>query len=155
MNSYVVPKPTENLIKLYNGSITPPKFMPSYYEYLRLMGEQIVAAGGVGGAGTLQAIYDVPTGYTLYITTAEIAFNTDTATRYGSINTAQMEIMKVTASIAAAGQKAVANMSKTFTIPIKVESGDHVYVKKGAGVNEELYGNITGFIIINSLIPFL
>jgi hypothetical protein len=80
MASYVVPKPTEKPLKVYEGgTLTPSKYMPSYYEWLSMQGRPFCISFYDDASGS-DATFNLSTilkSETMYITaiTLGAAFN--------------------------------------------------------------------------------
>jgi len=66
-------KPLEKFKPIYTGgTLTPPVFMPSYYEWLASKGTQVIESSAVAGAGG-STLYTVPKDHLLYITATYIS----------------------------------------------------------------------------------
>jgi len=78
MPSEVVYKPIEKPKSIYaGGTITPPKFMPSYYEWLSFKSELITKDKRILGGGGSTLIYQVPDDYTLFLTNLSLGSRSD------------------------------------------------------------------------------
>lgn len=72
MGSEVVYTPAEKVKKIYgSGTLQPPKFMPTYYEWLKEQGIQISKSQFY--INSYSTVYTVPEGYTLFLQSAMLA----------------------------------------------------------------------------------
>ena len=79
MPKEVVYKPSEKFQKIYSGgTLTPPKFMPTFYEWLSRKGEQVVGTKQSFTEGDT-CLYTVPVGKTLFLTSAWLSGTCDGA----------------------------------------------------------------------------
>lgn len=115
-------KPIEKFRPIFaGGTLTPPKFMPTYYEWLSLIGQQVLMCETylVGAVIT----YTVPEGFNLFVTSASVAVaDTDKAElqlRDPAGNFISNIIAVGYASAASSGGSSVSISPK---IPIRVES---------------------------------
>ena len=110
-------KPIEKLSKIYTGgTLTPPKFMPTLYEWLSSKGKQIFLQSGSNVNG-FYTLFTVPENKILYITSAFInAVGADSTTNYIRIKGSSYGEKVIAQAIAG-------NSSVSFSIPLKILSG--------------------------------
>ena len=144
METYVVPKATGKQIKTYlGGGSEPPKFMPTFYEWLREQGTQIIQGGSVTLANDY-GMYTVPTGYVLFINSIYLDTNLAAAGQ-AIIFLAESSAIKL---IALNGARAV---TIEYPIPLQLPGKKQLVLSTlAAGLVQ--YG-FSGFLIEKSLIP--
>lgn len=132
-------KPVEKVTKIYTGgTLQPPKFMPSYYEWLSTKGARIILSTATTGT-----LYTVPANHTLYVVTAW-ATVTHTLAGYARL-TISPNIMLMCWCPANASE----SISSNFNIPLKVNGGESItYAEIGSG-----HAGFTGFVVNNNDIP--
>ena len=141
-------KPLEKVGTIYTGgTLTPPKFMPSYYEWLSVRG-LFVSTGGEATSGGNNDIYTVPHNNTLFITYACACITADAVGfSFTSVHTDANPIINVKCSTSGSG-----NLSISPIIPIKINSGEIITVTCGTN-KADAYGNFSGFLVKNADIP--
>ena len=137
------------------------EYQPNYFESIYLKGQQIGKTRGETDAG-LFSIYQVPVGYTLFITSVNMAVNTLSI----PVGTGPYINFSINNSVSAlggafyitlpAGSKvagAGSSLSINPTLPIFASSGQYLLLNIGAG-NGELMGQISfcGILVNNSLL---
>jgi hypothetical protein len=144
MASYVVPKPTAKSVKFYEGGgLQPPKYMPTFYEWINQNGKRIIQGGSITVANDY-GVYTVPVDYTLFLTSVYLDTN------LGAAAQAVLFINPITSEkiIALNGARA---LSISYQIPIIIEQKKQIILSTlGNGLVQ--YG-ITGFLVKNSEIP--
>ena len=60
--------PQEQKTIYEGGALTPPKFTPTYYEWLVSKSEQVKRIGQISSVGTTTTLFTVPDNFTLFIT---------------------------------------------------------------------------------------
>ncbi len=69
MASFKVYTPPEKIKAIYgSGTIEPPKFMPTYYEWLRSQGQDIIKVGEINFITPTTALYTVPSDKVFFLT---------------------------------------------------------------------------------------
>lgn len=143
MASYKVPKPSEKPIKIYQGvGLTPPKFMPSYYEWLSTIGIWIYRY--VSSTGT---IYQVPSDSTFFLVAASVSIiNGTLLSREAVINADSGDTPMLPAGVFLAN--ASMTNSNSYPIPLKFTSGSIISVGLTAGATGKFA--IQGFLVKNT-----
>ena len=150
MASYVVPKPTEKPIKIFQGGgLQPPKFMPSYYEWLSIKGQQVFWASNVSAT-----FATVPADQILFITSAYIniycvaALTNDAS--LGIQDATTINNLKEIIRVKYGSADTQVSSSNSFPIPIKVLGTERIsFFHAGAGGS----AGFTGFLVKKSDLP--
>lgn len=153
----VVYKPNEKLKPIYSGGmLSPPKFMPSYYEWLSKKGKQIIINGQGDSLGS-NDWYVVPENETLFITSIFLSAVDDSP----GTNTSNIGLriddqfiinyVMSTSSVASV-QKPHLIMTQSFHYPLIVKAKQTI---KSTAMNSggSFYGYFTGFLVKNRDIP--
>ena len=133
------------------GGLEPPKFMPSFYEWLFSRGEQICFNASGSTLTTYFTLVDIPINCTLYITSVAVS-GISTGVGEAWINVRIMDNGTNGYLISVWNDPSILSLHKSmiFTIPIKAKSG---IVQCRMTNNIKVFGNLTGFIVKNSDIP--
>ena len=137
-------KPSEDLYTDVPKALILSKkeYIPSYYEWLKEQGTQIVQGGTVATANDY-GVYTVPVDFTLYLST--IYLDTNLAT--GAQAMMYLNLLTAQKFIQVNGVKA---MSISYPIPIEITAKQQIILSTlGDGLVQ--YG-ITGFLVPNSVI---
>lgn len=150
MPKETVYKPVEKPNKIYTGgTLTPPKFMPDYYEWLSVHGVQVIKDTVI--ADTKSTIYTVPNNYVLFISSAFLHAKTSAAgagaDAYLMIN--NQKILMLTGSNT---DQATDVISNSFFPPLIISSKDKFELFSGAA-NFFVWGGFTGFLIAIKDLP--
>lgn len=152
MPSDVAYKPVEKFKEIYaGGTLTPPKFMPSFFDWLYSKGLHIVRSRQTTGS-----LYTIPNDYTFFITSvwgsivADGGSNsTGTLTMVSDDNLNVLMAVKLRNSATTGGLSDC--MSITYAFPVISKSGDIDILLSGTGFL--CYAGLTGFLVKNSDIP--
>ena len=154
MPKTTVYKPQDKITKIFTGgTLEPPKFIPSFYEWLKEHGEDIVKWTDAN-----VTLYAVPKDYTFFLCTAYVSCvnnaaggtNTTSLVRFeaGITNGCQL----IAAQVGIADENAINSIS--FPYPIKIRAGQ--LIRQYSSGNPHISNSgITGFLIKNSDIPQL
>jgi len=149
MPSEVVYKPVEKIKPIYaGGTITPPKFMPTFYEWLSTKGTWVYLS--TSSSGTL---YTVPLDNTFFLVGASVLCRNLVASAEGdrisslAIGTGDNSIL----SAGCTGAKTSNSTSNSWAIPLKVPSGEVITTVTTAGATGNF--KIQGFLVKNVTIP--
>lgn len=143
--------PTQPYKEVYGaGTPQPPKYMPTYYEWLFKQGEIIFRAMAVAGGG--YTLYTVPEGHTFFITSITLSANLSVAAAFGV--TASIYKSTSIKYLAALYFRAVQtqNMSQSYNFPIICFEKEAIYVYSN-DPNLDAFGTFYGFLVKNSVIP--
>jgi len=152
MSKEVVYKPVDNIKTIYpGGTITPPKYTPSYYEWLRLNGQYINCYKDSSGV-----VYTVPEGFILYITDAYLSASF-TVLSVGGYGTADLTMPGSSFGVAYLCELEVTainqamNQAMSYKFPIMVGEKSNINLSQSAGSTAFLFGSIQGFLVPNNL----
>lgn len=137
-------KPVEKVGNIYaGGTLTPPKFMPSYYEWLSAKGTQITHDLASGS-------YTVPDDMTLFLTNISLSYLATTNTGISYVRTSEFGGGFII--VACKGGSDVASSIVTnYSIPLKIRSGCDISLELSqAGTNQSIF---VGFLVENADIP--
>lgn len=149
MPSEIVYKPVGKIKPIYaGGTITPPKFMPSYYEWLGENGTQIIKYKSLSAAGST-IVYTVPNNQTFFLTNLALSGDCDgVGTGYVIIERDNfVELLTLRFPSA----KTTGTQSLNFTIPLKFVSTDALRLIVSS--NARGTSTATGFLVSNKDIP--
>ena len=148
MPSEVVYKPIEKTKPIFaGGTITPPKFTPSYYEWLFKDKQQIIKTGRTTGDLT---IYTVPDGFTLFMVNCYLTEDTTSnfwcALTYGGGFTPIIEFQA-----GAQTDNSIFNINYNFIVPVAFQEKTIITVRSQG--TPMASGGFVGFLVENSAIP--
>lgn len=148
----IVYKPVEKVKKIFqtSGTYAPPKFMPTYLEWLRRKGERVIQGGSVTVAGTY-ATYTVPKGYTFFLTNAILGIDDSAVDRINAIlllegSSGTRKFMSVSAEA-----NTSQHITQNFSPPLELIEGEQILTSFLA--NALITYSIVGFLVKNSYIP--
>ncbi len=148
---YKVFKPSEKFKQVFTGgTLEPPKFIPTYYEWLRAKGERLIQGGSATIADTY-AVYTVPKGKTLFLTSAILGVDDCAVDRINPIlwiDGAGGVRKFMTVSAEANSQETVA---LSFPIPLQFVEDEQIVLTFLA--NAFVTYSLTGFLVKNDYIP--
>lgn len=142
-------KPTEKVKKIYpGGTFIPPKFTPTYYEWLASKGE-VIAKNGSSTSSNF-TIYTVPEGKILFIFSANMQLHYGSTTGGASIDFTLLTVSGKYGLLefiypTGTGEHHEFNISTTFPIPVKIYPGDTIVL--GGGTNQQASATFTGILI--------
>lgn len=141
MPSEVVYKPTQKIKKIYEGgTITPPKFTPTYYEWLFKDG-QYINIFLENPASSLTTIYTIPDDYIFYLLSVSVTIARTGGTNQAScfVYTGSPPNAEVYLHLRMAGVDNTAHQVKTYPIPLKIGSKEPITVKmNGTSFSESI-----------------
>lgn len=152
MPSNVVYKPVGKIKPIYaGGTITPPKFMPSYYEWLFNNSEQKTFKSLTYGGTT--NLYTVPANHSFFVTSIFISVVNRTLNSQSSggvfiIGTEEIEWTLPVVNPAGASTYAHRTALINFTTAIELKSG--LIIQASSGTNVTLSTTIVGFLVSNN-----
>lgn len=153
MPKIVVPKSREKLPKKFlGGGLTPPQFMPSYYEWIRKHSQQVLEFDyeAFGGAAEIN-LYTVPDDYIFYLTDMQMIL----------LHTGVAGLSEIYFMIAGEGKFMLTNYlarelnlnTLSFRIPLEFKEKEILKIIR-AGIEPSIYGGfIKGFLVKKSMIP--
>ena len=149
MPSEVVYKPSEKINPIYaGGTITPPKFMPTYYEWL-FKNAEIISRGGQGNTNSNLDIYTVPEDSILFITSAFMSL-----TGLVVDNRCNLNIKGKSGFLGLAVKKDLTGAtSLNFNPPIRVNSTDIIQWENNTANIVFFRVGFTGFLVKHKNIP--
>ena len=158
MASIVVPKPTEKPIMIFQGgSLEAPKYIPTYYEWLRSQGQQILLrASNMNVAST--TVCAIAAGYSFYVTNLTLSYDLDLPaignspaliTKGSNFSTSMTDCL---ASLDIRATNGYENIAQSFQIPIKIEQGERIFLWQGGGTATSVARcSIQGFLVKNQV----
>lgn len=145
-------KPVEKTKPIYTGGgLKPPVYMPTYYEWLSVKGEQVNIVKSTAGT-----MFTVPLNSTLFITSAHLtAMETANASTHGIVGIAVEEKFIITVGVDhITGQHGGAgNQIINFSIPLKVMAGTVIELSELGITTPLMRSGFTGFLVKNQSIP--
>ena len=151
MPSEVVYKPVEKVKPIYaGGTLSQPKFMPTYFEFLKKHSVE-VSEWKVVISSTENTIYTVPANHTLFLVSASL---TIVGTAGGTPRTGRIIYRggtKVLLNVSIMLEGTSDTTSAAFSIPLIINSGDILQVSGANDANTTAC--ITGFLVKNADIP--
>lgn len=157
-------KPLEEPSKIYpGGTLTPPKFLPTYFEWLKAKGIDVRGNAPKNLSSGYATVYTRPTGYTLYLTGYNItATAMDDAMEFGEIilfvadNPVNPKysiagIQLDTRALQANNTMPSGHVARDFTYPIKITEKYITIYSTSAKIAGRVH--ITGFLVKNADIP--
>jgi len=120
-------KPNEKFVKIYEGGgLAPPKFMPSYYEWISARGK--VVNGFKSVTDSTSTLYTVPENKVFFLISISMMSVNDAAI---SISNSDFEVDDVPALTIQSGKSAtgVGNESISFSIPMRLEAGKTLKIR--------------------------
>lgn len=156
-NIAYVPPQNQNLI-YDNLTITKNPYVPTYLEWLYLNSEKISKTNGSYGDNAVYTIYQVPQGYTFYLTGLAMTNNVAVASA-GEFNAALVAISSNNSSVAGIFYlrnsikkvvNEVSNLVFVPSFPMEVFSGMYIlYQNEGNSGETHGQATITGFLVKN------
>lgn len=130
-------------------------FTPSFYEWLKARGDQIVRRASATNATT--QIYSIPLGYVLFLTNIQMSLNTAGIAGGAIIYAVGIANEATPSNNALIHLGAQVNDSiseaQTFSIPLRLEEGMDVYVIASGGAGVTARAQIQGFLVKKDTIP--
>ena len=152
MPSEIVYKPIEKVKPIYTGgTLTPPKFMPTYYEWLKNLGQQIIINSGVP-IGGFRIIYTVTLNHKFFITNVWLSVScTDGGHNVGYFTFTPNDADQSLCSVSTYG---ISNNSNAVNFSIPLKFNEHVVFKIQSTVaTNKLTGGFSGFLMKKINIP--
>lgn len=149
----VVYKPTETLQPIYaGGGITPPKFMPTYLEWLFKDAEAIAetSSGGIVSGGII-TFYTVPEGVDFYITSCFLECWGTAGTNRLTLQTPDNKVEFLT--VVSSNVGTTANVSANYSHPIVLPSKTVIKLINHHLRATQFAMGMTGFLIEKKAIP--
>jgi len=148
-------KPTEKIKQIFmGGKFTPPKFFPTYNEWLASRGSRILRSGGYTGALGSNSIYTVPVNKTLYINYLWLSSSTLTIA-VGNANI----ILYIDATAYLLNLRTNTNYNTTNSMTascfIKINAGETIKIGVESLSSVISNGGFGGFLVNNQEIPIL
>lgn len=122
-------KSSEKLVKIYQGGLLiPPKFMPTYYEWLKSKGKTIIRDGSLptGSSG----LYTVPINKVFFLTSLTITAthnNANDASYKAWIDNTDQEII----TLRLRGEPDSGSLTKEFNMPLRLNQNQRIGLSSG------------------------
>tara|TARA_Y100000310_G_scaffold232406_1_gene235245 strand:- start:1861 stop:2307 length:447 start_codon:yes stop_codon:yes gene_type:complete len=140
-------KPSEKQLPIYSGgTITPPKFMPTFVEWLRTKGQRIIKTKLSVGE-----IYSVPMGKVLFLTSAWVC-SFESGANYNFAYLYLTDAGVDTILSAQAFPTGTGNNSITFSPPLGIIEGEKLNLARSHATGNVACGFV-GFLVSNKNIP--
>ncbi len=150
MPKETVYKPSEKLKKIYSGgTLTPPLFMHTFFEWLSQKAEKIMKNGSLPTGSS--PVYTVPVDHVFFLTGVVIAVDHDHASA-GYYSAYIDKTSSIIAYLRLKGLLKHSNQVREFVIPIRLEQGQKVGLNNatGRGIMTLI---VNGFLIQKDLLP--
>lgn len=152
MVDYTVYKPVEEIKKVYEGgTITPPKYMPNFFEFLYFVGSPVVSHVNI--SNTYSSLATIPKNYTLFVTHLNLSYKTNAVGANGDVHISKNGV-KILAMTAPSTDQDVKSVAVSFPFPLKITPDDLFRAESGAA-NLFIWACMSGFIVRNTDIPSL
>ena len=129
MPKETVYKPVESIKPIYaGGTITPPKFMPTYFEFLFKNAIQIIK--NITAVTGQNLIYTIPKNYRFYLTYAHVSIYNTSPTGYGSglIHSGSNSILRTQTGKFVSEPAPNDTITANFSYPIVFAEDESIYL---------------------------
>lgn len=140
-------KPVGKLVKIYTGgNLTPPKFMPSLYEWLSIKGKIIHGYKSIND--DVELLYKVPKGKVFFLVSVNLMAGNTGLVSLGTldfeINDIPILTVQAGTSTDGVGYLGAGNTSVSFSIPYKMRSTETIKIRSNR-VNSWIRGCFFGY----------
>jgi len=144
------------------GTLTPAKFLPSYYEWLAYIGEQKILYKIIATGTASDQIYEVPEGFAFFITSWTLCAHSDPGivtdkyiylTALPKVGGIGFDDYKIFAGIVMHNEKINSQLSNNLSIPIRVNGDEQIRIAQTG--DTDAIATIQGFLIEIKNIPII